>query len=319
VLLQLERLTKSFSERTVVDEVTLEIEAGEFVCLLGPSGCGKTTTLRMIGGFTVPDSGRVLIEGTDMARVPANLRPTSTVFQSYALFPHMSALKNVSYGLKTRRVPRKEMELRALEMLAMVGLESQAHLSVATLSGGEQQRLALARSLIINPKVLLLDEPLSNLDAQLRERMRREIRMIQSRLGITTVHVTHDQEEALGIADRVVVMNEGRIEQVGAPREVYERPASRFVAGFIGRGSFISQPNGGDELFVRPEHIELNSSGDGAPGTVTHVQFSGPVVTYFVQTERGSLQVDVPLERDQAHAVGSTVVCGIRSASHIGV
>ena len=318
MLLQLERLTKSFSGRTVVDEFTLEIEAGEFVCLLGPSGCGKTTTLRMIGGFTAPDSGRVLIEGTDVARMPANLRPTSTVFQSYALFPHMSALRNVSYGLKTRRVPSKEIESRSLEMLSMVGLESQAHLSVATLSGGEQQRLALARSLIINPKVLLLDEPLSNLDAQLRERMRREIRIIQSRLGITTVHVTHDQEEALGIADRIVVMNEGRIEQVGAPRAVYKHPASRFVAGFIGRGSFISQPDGGTELFVRPEHVGLHDSGDGVPGTLTHVQFAGPVVTYFVQTELGSLQVDVPLERDQSHAVGSTVVCDIRTASHIG-
>ncbi len=311
MFLQLERLTKSYNERTVVDEVTLDIEAGELVCLLGPSGCGKTTTLRMIGGFVTPDSGRILVEGSDMSRVPANVRPTSTVFQSYALFPHMNAIKNVAYGLRTRRMSRKEAEDRAREMLAMVGLEASAGASVSTMSGGEQQRLALARSLVVNPKVLLLDEPLSNLDAKLRERMRREIRMIQSELGITTVHVTHDQEEALGIADRVVVMNEGRIEQVGTPREVYERPTTRFVAGFIGRGSFLTD-HSGTESFVRPEHVTLAASGDGTVGTVSHIQFSGPVVTYFVDTAHGSIQCDVPLEIDAAYQIGDPVVCQLR-------
>ncbi len=316
MFLQLERLTKSYSQRTVVDEVTLDIGAGEFVCLLGPSGCGKTTTLRMIGGFVTPDSGRVLIEGADMSRTPANVRPTSTVFQSYALFPHMNAIRNVAYGLRTQRVPRAQAEERAREMLAMVGLDARAGARVETLSGGEQQRLALARSLVVNPKVLLLDEPLSNLDAKLRERMRREIRIIQSRLGITTVHVTHDQEEALGIADRVVVMNEGRIEQVGTPREVYEQPATRFVASFIGRGSFIIDHDGA-ESFVRPEHVTLGRAGGGIAGTVSHVQFSGPVVTYFVDTAAGTLQCDVPLELDAAHEPGDPVVCQLRSRARL--
>ncbi len=310
MFLQLERLTKSYSGRTVVDEVTLDIEPGELVCLLGPSGCGKTTTLRMIGGFVTPDSGRVLIEDSDMTRVPANLRPTSTVFQSYALFPHMSAVRNVAYGLRMQRIARKDADSRAREMLTMVGLQSRADASVETLSGGEQQRLALARSLIVNPKVLLLDEPLSNLDAKLRQRMRREIRMLQSRLGITTVHVTHDQEEALGIADRVVVMNEGRIEQIGSPRDVYERPATRFVAGFIGRGSFLAN-RGSKESFVRPEDVLIRASGDGLRGTISHIQFSGPVVTYFVDTPAGTLQADIPLKSDNGFEVGSSVTCKI--------
>ncbi|MDN5963595.1 MAG: ABC transporter ATP-binding protein, partial [Actinomyces sp.] len=241
--LELVGLTKRFGEGaeavTAVDAIDLVIEPGEFITLLGPSGCGKTTTLRMIAGFEDATSGRVLLDGEDMVVVPPNKRPMSMVFQSYALFPHMSVRDNVSYGLKLQRMPRAELEEAVDVALASMNLTSMADRAPAQLSGGQQQRVALARAMVVRPKVLLFDEPLSNLDAKLRVKMRTEIRRMQRRLGITSVYVTHDQSEAMAMSDRIVVMNSGRIEQVATPSEIYRHPASVFVADFVGRANFL--------------------------------------------------------------------------------
>ncbi|MDO9555980.1 MAG: ABC transporter ATP-binding protein [Coriobacteriia bacterium] len=303
--LHLKRLTKEYDGRAVVDDLTLEIERGEFICLLGPSGCGKTTTLRMIGGFETPSRGEVRLEDEDITSLPPNRRPTATVFQSYALFPHMSVIENVAYGLRATGAAKKEAHAKASEMLDLVGLGGRYDSRVAMLSGGEQQRVALARALVVNPKVLLLDEPLSNLDAKLRERMRREIRALHSKLGTTTIHVTHDQEEALSLADRIVVINEGRVEQIGVPRDVYQLPATDFVADFIGRGSLIETADG--VKFMRPENVSLSLQSGDIPGTVTQRQFAGAFVTYFVDTRYGSVQADVSTPADGEIPVGTTV------------
>jgi len=241
--LVLENLVKVFGtgENAVpaVNDVSLEVKRGELVTLLGPSGCGKTTALRMIAGFEIPTSGKILIDGDDMGATPPNRRPTTMVFQNYALFPHLTVFENIAYGLKMRRIPALEIRRKAREIMGLVGLEGFEDRSPAQLSGGQQQRVSLARSLVMEPKVLLLDEPLSNLDAKLRVSTRLQIRKIQQRVGITSVYVTHDQDEAMTLSDRVVVMHKGRIMQTGTPREVYAYPASRFVADFIGKANFL--------------------------------------------------------------------------------
>jgi spermidine/putrescine transport system ATP-binding protein len=231
---ELERVTKRFADVVAVDGVDLELGRGEFFTLLGPSGCGKTTTLRMIAGFERPSEGRIRIEGVDVADLPPHRRPTNTVFQSYALFPHLSVEDNVAYGLKRKKVARAEIRERVVAELERVGLAAEARRRPAQLSGGQQQRVALARALVNLPKVLLLDEPLGALDLKLRKGLQVELKRIQREVGITFVYVTHDQEEALTMSDRIAVMNRGRIEQVATPEEVYERPATAFVAGFIG-------------------------------------------------------------------------------------
>jgi spermidine/putrescine transport system ATP-binding protein len=231
---ELEKVTKRFDDVVAVDDVDLELSRGEFFTLLGPSGCGKTTTLRMIAGFERPTEGRIRIEGADVADLPPHRRPTNTVFQSYALFPHLSVEDNVAYGLKRKRVPKGEIRERVAAELDRVGLAAEARRRPAQLSGGQQQRVALARALVNLPKVLLLDEPLGALDLKLRKGLQVELKRIQREVGITFVYVTHDQEEALTMSDRIAVMNRGRIEQVATPEEVYERPATAFVAGFIG-------------------------------------------------------------------------------------
>src|SRR5512144_3150898 len=230
--IELRDIFKYFGDVPAVNGVSLTVRQGEFLTLLGPSGCGKTTTLRMIGGFEEPSSGRVLIGDDDVTSLPPYARPTAMVFQSYALFPHMSVYDNIAYGLRARGRPRGEVKARVSEAVALMELSGQEHKSPPQLSGGQQQRVALARALVIRPKVLLFDEPLSNLDAQLRVRMRGEIRSVQRQLGITSVYVTHDQEEAFSIADQVAVMNHGHLVQLGTPRELYRRPADRFVAEF---------------------------------------------------------------------------------------
>jgi spermidine/putrescine transport system ATP-binding protein len=227
-------VTKRFGELTAVDDVSLEIGEGEFFTLLGPSGCGKTTTLRMVAGFEQPSAGDVLIDGTDMVGVPPHRRPTNTVFQSYALFPHLSVADNVAFGLRRKKVTGEEVGRRVEEELRRVGLEAEAQRRPSQLSGGQQQRVALARALVNYPKVLLLDEPLGALDLKLRKGLQVELKRIQRDVGITFVYVTHDQEEALTMSDRIAVMNAGRVEQVADPEDVYERPATTFVAGFIG-------------------------------------------------------------------------------------
>ncbi len=231
---QLLDVTKRFGDVEAVRSLDLDIARGEFFTLLGPSGCGKTTTLRVIAGFEEPDTGRVLIDGADVEGLPSFRRPTNTVFQSYALFPHMNVDENVAFGLKRKRVPREEMRKRVREELDRVGLSAEATRKPSQLSGGQQQRVALARALVNRPSVLLLDEPLGALDLKLRKRLQVELKEIQRDVGITFVYVTHDQEEALTMSDRIAVMNEGVVEQVADPEEVYDRPATTFVAGFIG-------------------------------------------------------------------------------------
>jgi ABC-type Fe3+/spermidine/putrescine transport system ATPase subunit len=233
-------LSKHFGEVRAVDDVSLDVPEGEITTLLGPSGCGKTTTLRLVAGFYRPDAGEIYLGGKALSALPPNRRPTRTVFQNYALFPHMTVGENVGFGLDMQRIRGTERSTRIDESLEVVGLGGFRERSPGQLSGGQQQRVALARALVTRPKVLLLDEPLSNLDAKLRVLMRMEIRQLQADLGITTIYVTHDQEEALSLSDQVVVMDRGRVLQVGRPTEIYERPATRFVAEFLGLSNFFS-------------------------------------------------------------------------------
>ena len=286
--IELEGVTKRFGTFTAVDDIDLDIGSGEFFTMLGPSGCGKTTTLRMIAGFEQPTEGKVLIDGVNMAGEPAYKRPTNTVFQSYALFPHMTLEENVAFGLKRKKVPKAEIQRRVSEELERVGLAKEAKRKPSQLSGGQQQRVALARALVNLPKVLLLDEPLGALDLKLRKGLQVQLKNIQREVGITFVYVTHDQEEALTMSDRIAVMNEGRIEQCADPEEVYEKPATTFVAGFIGvsnllpamieggdrvkieDGPTVQTPDAGrfsagEKLFavVRPEKLEVAQPGEG--------------------------------------------------------
>ncbi|HYI45434.1 MAG TPA: ABC transporter ATP-binding protein [Actinomycetota bacterium] len=236
---RLDRLAKHFREMVAVDDISLTVAEGEFFSLLGPSGCGKTTTLRMIGGFEEPTSGSIFIGESDVTELPAYRRDVNTVFQSYALFPHLDVFNNVAYGLKRRKVGGAEIETRVNEMLDLVDLEGFGKRKISQLSGGQQQRVALARALVNRPAVLLLDEPLGALDLKLRKQMQLELKRIQSEVGITFIYVTHDQEEAMTMSDRIAVMNAGRFEQIGAPHDVYEVPDTRFVASFLGASNLL--------------------------------------------------------------------------------
>ena len=236
---RLESVSKVFKETTAVDDISLTIAENEFFSLLGPSGCGKTTTLRMIGGFEQPTSGQIFIGGRDVSDLPAHKRDVNTVFQSYALFPHLNVFENIAYGLKRRKVDKSEIATRVEDMLVLVDLPGLAQRRISQLSGGQQQRVALARALVNRPQVLLLDEPLGALDLKLRKQMQLELKRIQSEVGITFIYVTHDQEEAMTMSDRIAVMNAGRMEQVGAPQDVYELPATLFVASFLGASNLL--------------------------------------------------------------------------------
>jgi putative spermidine/putrescine transport system ATP-binding protein len=289
-------LRKRYGEITAVDGIDLEIARGEFFTLLGPSGSGKTTTLRLIAGFELPDAGRVELAGTDVSQRPPYARDVNTVFQDYALFPHMTVLDNVAYGLRVRRVPGPERRRRAEEALAMVRLEGYGRRKPAHLSGGQRQRVALARAIVNRPQVLLLDEPLGALDLKLRQQMQVELKSIQGEVGITFVYVTHDQEEALTMSDRLAVFSAGRIEQVGSPAEVYERPANEFVAGFVGVSNVLDRD--GRRFTVRPEKVHLLADGAGPEGlhvesgTVRDVAYVGMITRYLVALDGGGeLQV----------------------------
>lgn len=300
-----------------VKDANLEVAPGELVTLLGPSGCGKTTLLRMIAGFEEPTSGDIVFGERRMNDVAPNRRDAAMVFQSYAIFPHLSVYENVVFGLRLKKLPAGDLEARADKVLAMSGLTSMAGRSPNQLSGGQQQRVALARAIVMEPRVLLFDEPLSNLDAKLRDQMRIEIRELQHRLGITTLYVTHDQTEAMSISDRIVVMNGGVIEQIGTPLEVYARPATRFVAEFIGKANFpvasvvdaqtvelasirlpvahAGAPGSRVTLVLRPEAIALSASSGDFPGTVRRAMFLGNVAEYLVEVDGlGEWLVDSP-------------------------
>ncbi|HEU5263754.1 MAG TPA: putrescine/spermidine ABC transporter ATP-binding protein [Gaiellaceae bacterium] len=278
-------VTKRFGGTAAVDRLDLDVHPGEFLSLLGPSGCGKTTTLRLIAGFERPDEGEVRIGGRDVSKVPPYRRDVNTVFQSYALFPHLSVQDNVAYGLKQRGLGRAERRLRAAEMLALVRLDGFGERKPRQLSGGQQQRVALARALVMHPRVLLLDEPLGALDLKVRKELQIELKRIQEEIGITFVYVTHDQEEALAMSDRVVVMNAGRIEQIGAPREIYDSPATHWVAGFIGDTNFIRAF--GRDVAVRPESVRVRTHGDGLAGRTIASMVIGPAVQCVVRLDDG--------------------------------
>ena len=244
MFLELKSIHKSFEGQKVVENLDLSLEKGQLLCILGSSGCGKTTTLNMIGGFLTPDSGTICLDGADITAIPPEKRPVSTVFQSYGLFPHMTVLENVIYGLKFRGVKKRQAREKGMEYLEMVGLRDYAHAGIHEISGGQQQRTALARALIVEPKLCLLDEPFSNLDAALRVKMRKELKALQRELGITMVFVTHDQEEAMLLSDRMAIMDQGRLVQMGAPEEIFRHPANEFVSGFLGLSSLRWEEDG---------------------------------------------------------------------------
>jgi ABC-type Fe3+/spermidine/putrescine transport system ATPase subunit len=280
-VLQLEAVTKEFTGHRAVDNVTLAIERESLFVLVGPSGCGKTTILRMVAGFEEPTKGRVLLSGDDVSRLPPYKRNVSTVFQNYALFPHLTARENIEFGLKRRKL--ENLDRRVEQVVELVRLQGKEHRKPAQLSGGEKQRVALARSLVLEPEVLLLDEPLAALDPKLRKQVRAELRSLQRRVGITFLMVTHDQEEAMSMADRIGVMNRGRLEQVGAPKEIYHKPATRFVAEFLGDVNWM---NG---VGVRPENITLRpATGNGRAGIVRNAVFLGNCLRIEIETADGA-------------------------------
>ena len=325
--LVLENLVKIFGSGkdtiVAVNNVNLKVKEGELFTLLGPSGCGKTTALRMIAGFEIPTSGKVFIDGKEVSMTPPNQRPTTMVFQNYALFPHMTVFENISYGLKIHRESAQNVRKKTEKIIHLVGLEGLSERSPAHLSGGQQQRVSLARSLVMEPKVLLLDEPLSNLDAKLRVSTRLEIRRLQQRLGITSVYVTHDQEEAMTLSDRVVIMNAGKIQQIGTPQEIYAHPINYFVADFIGKANFLEGRviyiiskneveldirgrkikvftpkdsfSEGARVFllIRPESVELEpKKSNTLTGIVRQIIYLGSRMVYEIEIAKSSLTVE---------------------------
>jgi spermidine/putrescine transport system ATP-binding protein len=325
--IRLVELTKLFDDVVAVDDLSLDIEHGKFFALLGPSGCGKTTTLRMIGGFEEPTSGRIELGGKDVGSLPPYKRDVNTVFQSYALFPHLTIFENVAFGLRRKKLRGRELQTRVREALELVGLGLLERRKPRQLSGGQQQRIALARALVNRPRVLLLDEPLGALDLKLRKEMQLELKRIQHDVGITFVHVTHDQEEAMTMADQIVIMDSGRIEQKGTPTELYEQPKTAFVAGFLGVSNLLYGSAVGDDrvrledgtevrvprdllrgrtgkiqIGVRPEKLRL---GEGEPNTLTGVvtesAYIGVSTQYLVETPAGAVAVYVQNDRPGAN------------------
>jgi len=315
-----ERLVKTYSGAGApsVDHVDFDLDQGEMLALLGPSGCGKTTILRMVAGLITPTGGRIMLDGRDMSQIPVHRRNMGMVFQAYALFPHMSVAENVAFGLEMRGVPKVDRASRVERALDLVKLKGYGERRITQLSGGQQQRCAIARSLVIEPQLLLLDEPLSNLDAKLRDEMREEIRDIQARTGVTAIFVTHDQDEALSMADRLAVMSAGKIEQIGTPRQIFDQPVTEFVANFIGAGNFLNgtavEPRvaavsgmgtiavgqdlsvGQDvRLLVRPHRLVVNGPGENTfEGTVKHLVYRGDMLTLNVSVGEHLFTVDLP-------------------------
>jgi len=323
VYLAIDGVRKSFADIAALDGISLGVERGEFVCLLGPSGCGKTTLLRIVDGLLAPDAGTLVLDGRDLTAVPARRRGFGIVFQSYSLFPNMTVAENIGFGLRIRGTERAAMAGRVAELLDMIKLPQIAERYPWQLSGGQQQRVALARALAVEPALLLLDEPLSALDAKVRAGLREEIRDVQRRLGIPTIMVTHDQEEALTLADRVVCMNQGRIEQAGTPAELYLRPVTRFVADFMGISNLIAAPllqehrpgwlvgcpSRGHLLCVRPEKLRI---GSGHDGVVAGVTFLGNLTRLKLNTSAGPLIAEIPGRAE--YAIGAAVSINVDPA-----
>lgn len=321
--IEFREVSRTYGEVRAVDRVSLEIGEGEFFAMLGPSGSGKTTCLRLIAGFEAPDNGQILLDGQDVTEKPPYERDVNTVFQDYALFPHMNVLENVAYGPRVRKAPRDEQQRRAMEMLELVKLGQMAVRRPSQLSGGQRQRVSLARALINQPRVLLLDEPLGALDLKLREEMQIELKNLQRRLGITFVFVTHDQGEALSMADRVAVFNQGRIEQLDTPRGLYARPATAFVARFVGsanvvEGELAQRLSGKAQAFaVRPENIRVQTPAQAVPpesancaGTVLDIQYHGAVSRWQVKLDTGEVFAASLAEHngDGLYPIGSKVM-----------
>lgn len=303
--LKIENISKIFEKERGVKNISFQLEKGELVSFLGPSGCGKTTLLNIIGGFVKNDSGSIYLEGKDITEYPPEKREIVTVFQNYALFPHMNVVENVKYGLKYRGYNKEEQIKLAKEYLKIVGLEGYEKNSVGELSGGQQQRVALARALVLQPKILLLDEPFSNLDAKLKIAMREEIKELQKRLGISMIFVTHDQEEALSISDRIVVMSNGEIVQIGKPEEIYYSPKNRYVAEFIGKINFLEIGN------KRPEEIKMrrNNSGDAV---ILNREFMGATTLFVVERLEKKIYVTISGEEALKYKVGDRVVLELK-------
>jgi putative spermidine/putrescine transport system ATP-binding protein len=325
--LDLQDISKRYSNLAAVDTLSLSIADGELMCLLGPSGSGKSTLLRMIGGFEIPSSGKILIDGVDVAPVPPDRRPTAMVFQSHALWTHMNVWENIAFGLKLRKFSRDEIAAKITRVMELVGLTGYEKRHPTQLSGGQQQRVAIARSIVLEPKILLLDEPFASLDQHLREHLREEVRQIQRQLGITTIFVTHGQDEALALADRIVVMSKGKIEQVGTPDEIYARPQTEFVAGFIGvmnlipvavsggavpfAGLTLHAPvaDGAAALAIRPEDWKVGE-GAGLKATITRTVNLGAYILADVALADGT-SVKVHLDKARAVREGDPIEIGI--------
>ena len=303
--LKIENISKIFEKERGIKNISFQLEKGELVSFLGPSGCGKTTLLNIIGGFVKNDSGSIYLEDKDITECPPEKREIVTVFQNYALFPHMNVVENVKYGLKYRGYNKEEQIKLAKEYLKIVGLEGYEKNSVGELSGGQQQRVALARALVLQPKILLLDEPFSNLDAKLKIAMREEIKELQKRLGISMIFVTHDQEEALSISDRIVVMSNGEIVQIGKPEEIYYSPKNRYVAEFIGKINFLEIGN------KRPEEIKMrrNNSGDAV---ILNREFMGATTLFVVERLEKKIYVTISGEEALKYKVGDRVVLELK-------
>lgn len=305
--LSLKNISKKYKDKEILKNISFDIKEGELICILGPSGCGKTTLLNIIGGFVSDFSGDVLLSDENINNIPPEKREIATVFQSYGLFTHKNVIDNVSYGLKLLKIDKNMREKRAKEMLEKVGLAGYEKKKIKELSGGEQQRVAIARSMVLNPKLLLLDEPLSNLDVHLRDVMRKEIKRIQKQFGVTMIIVTHDQEDAFKLADRVIVINEGHIEQIGTPVELYKEPKNNFISSFIGENNIIDE-----SLIIRPEEIsiKLDSSGEGK---VVDVTYLGATVEYLVETPDGNILKVLTMSTAERFNIGDKVLVQINN------